>query len=422
MGKSIGKAPPALFPEHVLEGTEAEDQRAILPISRPIIGPEEKQAILDVLESGHLAQGAKVQEFEERFAEAFGAQYAIATSSGTTSLHTALLAHGVGPGDEIITTPFSFVATANAVLHTGATPVFADIDEDSFNLDPARVEEKITRKTRAILVAHLFGNPCDMKRILALCRKYQLTLIEDACQAHGAAVGGKSVGTFGTGCFSFYPTKNLTTGEGGMILTSDPEIVRRARMIRNHGMEQPYRHQFLGYNFRMTDLQAALGIVQLEKLERWTEQRIANAKHLLDRLEGVTLPRVRPSYRHVFHQFTIRVRRKRDAFVDGLHRMGVKAAVYYPLPIHWQPLYRRIGYQDRLPVAEVASQQVVSLPVHPSLGTEDLDRIVRAVHRALALVSVKVGQQPMGVGHHRRSAIPHGAVSRGRALTKSEAS
>lgn len=240
---------------------------------------------------------------------------------------------------------------------------------------------------------------------MAICRKHGLTLIEDACQAHGAEVDGRRVGTFGTGCFSFYPTKNLTTGEGGMILTSDPEVARRARMIRNHGMEQPYLHQMLGYNFRMTDVQAALGIVQLRKLEGWTERRIANARYLADRLEEVTLPKARPSARHVFHQFTIRVRQERDAFVAGLHRLGIGAAVYYPMPIHRQPLYRQLGYEGWLPVAELASQQVVSLPVHPSLTSTDLDMIVRAVHQVLATVSVKAVERALGAPAHRRQAL-----------------
>ena len=354
----------------------------MIPIAKPLIGEEEKRAVIAVLESGQLAQGAKVQEFEERFAAFCGVKHAIATSSGTTALHTALLAHGIGPDDEVITTPFTFIASANAILFTGAKPVFVDIEEASFNIDPSLIEEKITPHTKAIMPVHLYGNPCDMGALMGIADRYQLILIEDACQAHGASINGKKVGSFGTGCFSFYPTKNITTAEGGMITTNDDEVVELARMIRQHGMRQRYRHEILGYNFRMTDIQAAIGLVQLERLPRWTAQRIENADYLtakLPRLGRIRPPIVQDGCRHVFHQYTIRVKGDRDAAAKRLKDRGIGVGIYYPLPVHKQPVYQKLGYDDSLTEAERASKEVLSLPVHPALGREDLDRIVEAV-------------------------------------------
>lgn len=354
----------------------------MIPISKPLISDDEKRAIIAALDSGQLAQGERVRAFEERFAEFCGSKCAIATSSGTTALWTALLARGIGPGDEVITTPFTFIASANAVLYTGARPIFVDIEEDFFNLDPSLIEEKITPRTKAVLPVHLFGHPCDVEAILEIAEKRGLILIEDACQAHGASVDGRKVGTFGTGCFSFYPTKNLTTGEGGMITTDDAQVAERAKMIRNHGMRQRYHHEVLGYNFRMTEIQAAIGLVQLEKLPQWTAQRIENAAYLtrhLDAFEKVVTPKVKDECVHVFHQYTIRVREGRDATVERLQKKGIGVGIYYPLPVHKQPLYQKLGYRDRLPQAEMASQEVVSLPVHPGLSELDLARIVGGV-------------------------------------------
>ena len=353
----------------------------MIPISRPLIGQEEKDAVISVLESGQLAQGPRVLEFEEHFAAFCGVRHAIATSSGTTALVAALLAHGIGPGDEVITTPFTFVASANSILATGAKPVFADIDEDSYNIDPGLVAAQITSRTRAILPVHLYGYPCDMDAIMQIAESHGLAVIEDACQAHGAAIRGQKVGSFGTGCFSFYPSKNMTTAEGGMITTDDDEIAERTRLIRNHGQSETYHHVAPGYNFRMTELQAALGLVQLDKLPEWTRKRIENASYLSERLSNVPTPQVREGYLHVYHQYTVRVERDRDVALEKLAAAGISARVYYPLPVHQQPFYRRLGFEDSLPVAERMSQEVLSLPVHPSLTEEDLDRIASEVAR-----------------------------------------
>jgi perosamine synthetase len=351
----------------------------VIPIARPLIGDEEKEAVLAVLESRQLAQGPRVQSFEEEFARFCGVQHAIATSSGTTALVTALLAHSIGPGDQVITSPFTFVASANAILFTGARPVFVDIDEESYNMDPALVEDKISSRTRAIMPVHLYGYPCDMDGIMDLAKKHNLVVVEDACQAHGAAIRGKKVGSYGTGCFSFYPSKNMTTAEGGMITTQDDEIARRARLIRNHGQSQLYHHVAPGYNFRMTELQAALGLVQLKKLPTWTSKRIENASYLSERLSNVITPRVREGYLHVYHQYTVRVRHDRDGALEKLNQAGIGARVYYPLPVHQQPFYRELGFDNSLPVSEAMSREVLSLPVHPGLTQQELNKIVSEV-------------------------------------------
>jgi len=352
----------------------------MIPIAQPLMGEEEKEAVIAVLESGMLAQGPKVEEFEKAFAAMCGVRHAIATSSGTTALHLALLAHGIGPGDEVITSPFTFISSANSILFVGAKPVFVDIDESSFNMDPSLIEARITPRTKALVPVHLFGNPCDMEAIMAIAARHGLMVIEDAAQAHGASINGKKVGSFGTGCFSFYPTKNMTTAEGGMVTSDDDQVAEKVRLLRSHGMKRRYYHDFLGYNFRMTDVQAALGLAQLAKLELFNEKRIANACYLTERLgEVIIAPQVRDGYRHVFHQYTIRVKGDRDQMVEQLGERGIGAGIYYPLPVHQQPVYRELGYNERLPVAEAMSQEVLSLPVHPALSQADLERIVEAV-------------------------------------------
>ena len=366
------------------------ESRTQIPIARPFIGQEEQEAVLRVMASGQLAQGREVAAFEEEFARACEVAYAVAVSSGTTALHLALLAYGIGPGDEVITTSFSFIATANAILYTGASPVFVDIEEESFNLDPDLIEAAITPRTRAILPVHLFGQPARMDRLMEISQKYNLPIIEDACQAHLAVSGDKKVGSFGTGCFSFYPTKNMTSGEGGMIITNDPAVADKARVLRGHGMRQRYYHEALGFNYRMTDLHAAIGRVQLRRLSDWNEQRRENAAFLDRKLAelgaGVICPMVTPGNTHVYHQYTIRVRPdgvvNRDGLKLALERWGVGSGVYYPLPIHRQAVYQERGYNDALPVTEQACAEVLSLPVYPGLDSRDLEYIAEAVAEA----------------------------------------
>src|SRR5690349_16504560 len=244
------------------------------------MGREEHEAVVEVLHTGQLAQGERVAAFERRFAQMHGVREAVAVSSGTAALHLALLAHGVGVGDEVITTPFSFAATGNTILLVGAKPVFVDIEPDTYNIDPVQVEAAITPKTRAIMPVHLYGNPADMDRLMAIAEKHQLAMIEDACQAHAAAIRGQRVGSFGTGCFSFYPTKNMTTGEGGIVTTNDAAIAEQARLWRSHGQKVRYLHTGIGYNYRMTDIQGAIGVAQIAKLAGFTARRLANAAYL----------------------------------------------------------------------------------------------------------------------------------------------
>ncbi|PWH19380.1 MAG: aminotransferase DegT [Ardenticatenia bacterium] len=353
----------------------------MIPVAKPMIGEEEKQAVLEVLDSGILAQGPRVQAFEEAFAEMCGVRYAIATSSGTTALHIALLAHGIGPGDEVITSPFTFIASANCILYVGARPVFVDIDSQTFNLNPTLLEAAITPRTKAIIPVHLYGLPCDMTLIMDIAQKYGLAVIEDACQAHGAEYMGKKVGSFGTGTFSLYPTKNITSGEGGMITTNDAELAERCRTIRQHGMRRRYYHEELGFNFRMTDVHAAIGLAQLRKLDRFTKIRQANARYLTEHLRGVVTPYVPAACTHVFHQYTIRVPNgQRDALRSYLQGCGIGSEIYYPVPIHQQRLYQELGYNGGFPEAEQAAQEVLSLPVHPALSPSELEAIVTAVN------------------------------------------
>lgn len=351
-------------------------------MAKPQIGDEEKQAVMEVLDSGMLAQGPRVKAFEEAFAEMCGVKHAIATSSGTTALHVALLAHGIGPGDEVITSAFTFIASANSILFTGARPVFVDIDPRTYNLDVQQIESVITPRTKAILPVHLYGLACDMDPIMSLAEKHGLAVIEDACQSHGAVYKGKKSGSFGTGTFSLYPTKNMTSGEGGMITTNDPEIDEKCRVIRQHGMRRRYYHDELGFNFRMTDVHAAIGLAQLKKLDAFNAQRQANAKFLSENLKGVVVPYIPEGQAHVFHQYTVRMSDgKRDALRTHLQERGVGSEVYYPVPIHQQSFYvADLGYKDSLPKTENAASEVLSLPVHTGLSTSDLDTIVAAVN------------------------------------------
>jgi dTDP-4-amino-4,6-dideoxygalactose transaminase len=354
-------------------------ERQMIPLARPVVDEEEIAAVLAVLRSGHIVQGPMVEQFERRFAEIIGVRHAVAVSSGTAALHLALLAYGIGLGDEVITSPFSFVATANAILYAGARPVFADIRADDFNIDPERIEAKISPRTRAILPVHLYGQPADMEAICDIAGRHGLQIVEDAAQAHGASVHGRNVGTYGLGCFSFYATKNVHTAEGGAITTNDAELADRLRMLRGHGARVRYQHEMLGFNYRMSDIHAAIGVVQLDRFEELTRRRIGNASYLSSQISNVVVPYVRPGVRHVYHQYTVRIRSGRDAAARTLGEVGIGTGVHYPLPIHQQPYYRELGYSDSLPNAEQASREVLALPVHPELSHADLDRIIAAV-------------------------------------------
>jgi perosamine synthetase len=356
----------------------------MIPISKPFIGEAEKKAVMEVLDSGMLVQGSRAAKLEEKFASVCGTKFAIATSSGTTALHVALLAHEIGPGDEVITTPFTFMASVNAILYVGAKPVFVDIEEDTFNINPQMIEAAISPRTKAILLVHLYGYPCNMEAITRIAKKHNLAVIEDACQAVGAKFQGKRVGSFGTGCFSLYATKNIMAGEGGMITTSDEKIAKRCRMIRNHGMQRRYFHDMLGYNFRISDLHAAIGLVQIDRLQEFTDIRNSNAKFLNENLVTVKTPGVRDGYEHVWHQYTVRVDagRDRDAAVVKLNESGIGTGIFYPVPAYRQAHLAAAGYGDlNLPVTEKIVKEVISLPVHPQLSQQDLEKIVLEVNK-----------------------------------------
>ena len=363
-------------------------------IASPQIGKEEIKAVTEVLKSGMLAQGPKVAEFEKNFAKFIGTKFAVATSSGTTALHTALLAAGIGPGDEVITSSFTFIASSNSILYVGARPVFVDIDKETYNLDPEKIEKAINKKTKAIMPVHLYGSSCDMTKIMAIARKHKLIIIEDACQAHGAewpvstrssrGGPGKKVGSFGTGIFSLYPTKNMTTGEGGMITTNSKEIYEKANLIRAHGSKIKYYHDILGFNFRLTDIAGAIGIEQLKKLPKFNKARQKNAAYLnknLSKIFGIVVPEPVKNTAHVYHQYAIRITPEfglsRDQVLAKLTAAGIGTAIFYPLPINEQKLYKDRGYRSDTPVAAKVAKEVLSLPVHPGLKQSDLAYIVK---------------------------------------------
>ncbi len=355
----------------------------MIPISKPYIGDAEKKAVMEVLESGFLVHGPRTVSFEERFAQLCGTRYAIAVSSGTSALLIALLANGIGPGAEVITTAFTFAATANAILFAGAKPVFVDIEEDTFNMDTTQVEQAITQRTKAILPIHLYGYMCNMENLEEIAARHHLPIIEDACQAIMAAYNGRFAGSFGTGTFSLYATKNIMTGEGGIITTDDEEVAEKCRLIRNHGMTRRYYHEILGLNFRMMDIQAAIGLAQIDRLADFTAKRRANAEYYNKHIHSVITPKVKPGYEHVWHQYTIRINggRNRDKAVQQLSEAGIGTGIYYPVPLHHQQYIREAIGDVSLPVTEKISKEVISLPVHPLLTPEEKELIVAQVNK-----------------------------------------
>lgn len=352
----------------------------MIPIARPQMGQEEKDLVWSALESGALAQGARVRELEERFAAFIGVPHAVATSSGTTALHLGLLGYGVGAGDEVISVPYTFIASANSILYTGARPVFVDIDERTFNIDVDQIEAAITPRTKAIMPVSLYGQSADMPAIMAIAERHGLVVLEDSCQSHGAAIGDRRSGSWGAGTWSFYPTKNMTTGEGGMLTTADAELAERVRLLREHGMKVRYHHDTIGYNFRMTDIHASIGLAQLAKLPGYNERRRAIAARYDEELRGVITPYVTPGNTHVYHQYTIRVA-QRDAFMEQLRERGVGTGIYYPIPVHRQKPFVALGYGDQaFPVTDLLTEQVLSIPVHPSLTDAEVDTVIAAVN------------------------------------------
>lgn len=353
------------------------------------IDDEVMAAIRDVLESGQFVLGPQTEAFERELAAHTRAAEAVGTNSGTSALHLALLAAGVGPGDEVITVPHTFVATVAAIEYAGAKPVLVDVQEETFNMDPALIERAITPSTRAIVPVHLYGQPADLDPILEIARRHHLRVIEDACQAHGAEYRGRRVGPIGDlGCFSFYPGKNLGAyGEGGAVVTDDEDLAGTVRALRHWGQTRRYHHELKGFNYRLEELQAAILRVKLRHLDAWTEARRAHARHYDRLLRGVVpTPAEMPYARHVYHVYAIRTT-ARERLERALAEEGVHTGVHYPLPVHLQPAYADLGYgPGAFPVAERLAREVLSLPMYPELPEPELERVAElvATHREAA--------------------------------------
>lgn len=359
-----------------------------IPIAMPWVGKDELQAIRRVLLSRWLGQGPKVEEFERSFARYIGTRFAVAVSSGTAALHLALLAHDIGPGDEVIVPTFTYIATANAVLYTGAKPTLVDIDPYTYNIDPIGVKKALTRRTKAMIPVHYAGQPAEMDRLMEIAGEYGLILIEDAAEAHGAIYKGRKVGSIGdAGCFSFAWNKNLTTGEGGMVTIDDEDSAIIIQSLRNHGKARGgKRGARLGYNYKMTDVQAALGNVQLKKLERTIARRVGKARYMsskLRRMKGIVPPVESSDIRHVYQMYTIRVKAKeagisRDNLMEYLNSRGIDSRVYFH-PLHLQPPFITGRRSHSFPIAEDAAKEVLTLPLYPELKVRDIDFIIRTI-------------------------------------------
>ncbi|MEM3512104.1 MAG: DegT/DnrJ/EryC1/StrS family aminotransferase [Candidatus Jordarchaeales archaeon] len=367
----------------------------MIPINKPILGREEEENVLSVLRSGNLtgrvSESGMVMEFERLFSSFLGVKYAVAVSSGTAALHASLLAIDVRPGDEVIVPSFTFSATCNVVLHVGAKPVFVDIDLDTYTMNPDEIKKTLTPKTKAIIPVHLYGHPADMKPIMEVAEEEKIYVIEDATQAHGAEYNGVKVGGIGhLGCFSFYPTKIITTGEGGMVATNDEELAEKIRMIRNQGERGDYVTTLLGHNWRLPEMNAAIGVAQMRRINEFLAKRRRNANRLTELLREVkelVLPFEKGKARHAWNIYTVRLRDervRRDDVVSFLRKRGVGATVYYPVPVHRTKLYIERGYSNVfLPGTELASKTVFSLPVHPSMTEEDVETVASAVKQSL---------------------------------------
>jgi len=381
-----------------------------VPLAKPYIGEEEIESVVKVLRSGIMTsatgKGPRATELEQKYSQYNNVKHAVACGSGTAALHVALTALGIKPGDEVITTPFSFIASANAVLLIGAIPVFVDIDPLTYTIDPDQIVNSITSKTKAIIPVHLFGCPAEMDAITDIADNYNLYIIEDIAQAHGSRYKGKMVGTFGDiGCYSFYATKNIHAGgEGGLIVTNDDELANQCKMMMAHGQGARYKHNLLGFNYRMTEMSAAIALTQFERLEYFNKKRQENAKILdetLQSLKGISAP-YKPDYvDHVYHLYVAKILENsgwnRDEFITALNAEGIGTAEVYPLPIYKQPVYENINdpkvnwaaniciypdySQTKCPVTEKLCQQLIQLPVHPSLSEEDLYDIIKALEK-----------------------------------------
>ena len=361
----------------------------MIPIARPILGEEEFAAVREVLASGMLAQGAKVKAFEEAFAKNIGRKHGIAVANGTAALHVALLAHGIHAGQEVLIPPLTFFATASTVLLVGARPAFVDVDRASCNMDGGKVAGAMSRKTAAVVPVHLYGQTAEIDPIVEAARDRGIPVIEDAAQAHGAEYHGRKAGRLGdTACFSFYPTKNMTTGEGGMILTDDDGLAERCRLLRDHGQVAKYEHALVGYNYRMTEIAAAIGLVQLKKLEGWVHARRGNARALskgLEGIEGLVPPSEGNWMVHSYYQYIVRREDTfpltRDEIVQALNEGGIGCRPSYPMPLYKQKALRDLKIRGRCPVAEDLVPRLFELPVHPSVTPADLERIAGALER-----------------------------------------
>lgn len=364
----------------------------MINISKPYIGPEEIDAVVKVLKSGQVVQGPVTAKLEEKFAKYCGCKYAVAFNSGTAALHAGLYAFGVEAGDEVITTPFTFVATANPILMQGAKVVFADVSEKDFNIDPEDVKKKINKRTKAIIPVDLYGQIYNYKAIRKIAKEHDLKILEDACQAVGAEQSGKRAGNFGdAAAFSLYATKNIMSAEGGILTTNNEEIYKKSKMLRHHGQSEDKRYEYLdlGYNYRTTDICAAIGLEQLKRANKFNKQRIRNATALtrgLSGIPGIILPQVKAGSVHVFHQYTIRIideyGRSRDELVEFLKKNGIGSGIYYPKPLHLHSHFLRQGYKKGdFPVAEKLASQVLSLPVHPSIKKDEIEFIIRTIKK-----------------------------------------
>jgi dTDP-4-amino-4,6-dideoxygalactose transaminase len=340
----------------------------------------------EVLESSQYVLGKRVMELENHIKKYHGVQEAIGVASGTDALHLSLKALGIGEGDEVITTPFTFFATVEAILYTGAKPVFVDIEPDTYNIDVSLIEQKITERTKALLPVHIFGHPANMKNIMDIASKYNLKVIEDCAQSFGAYLDGKKTGSFGdAGCFSFYPSKNLGAyGDGGMITLNDLHVADEIRKLRNHGSKGGYRHECLGYNSRLDEIQAGILLVKLRRIDTYNNKRRENASLYNSLLsDAVITPVEKNGAYHVYHQYTIRSN-KRDFIQQYLREHGISSVVYYPIPLHLQEATGFLGYREGdFPVTEQVSQEVLSLPIYPELDEEDIRLISEVIHKCL---------------------------------------